>query len=281
MALMGPTSPRRGIKKVLAFAGRVLGIAAVVIGWFTETILFPIPFVLDMPDWRPFKRRPFLIYPPLITGCYVSAVLAAIISNYFLAIVLAITGTFLIVLMRSSLDEKHEADRKHEAELLFPSSEPAQRAWAASEQVPAGIRAQFQEIILARDIPVEAKTVVCALVLGAAEGIVPEVWPPTKALEDLDSRVEQFVMALSSWMRARQAMLKALGNAGKTGLSRRQLMNAVGRDVPLNAADVPWAQDILSEMAERGEVVTRSMTKKPSWERYWLPEHAPVSNQGP
>jgi hypothetical protein len=265
VALMGLKITRRGIKKALAFAGRLLRIIALVIGWFTETFLFPIPLILDMPDWWPFKKWPLLIYPPLIIGCYVFAVREAIISNYFLATVLAITGTFLIVVMRASyLGGEHEVE-------LEPDIGLTRRAWAASEQAPADIRAQLQEIILAKDIPAEVKTVVYTVVVSAAEGKVPEVdWRPSKAS---DSRVEQFVTALRSWMLGRQVMLRALGNAGRSGLFRGQLMKAAG-------GDVPRARDMLSEMVKRREVVMRSMNKEPDWELYWLPEHAPRHGSG-
>ena len=210
-----------------------------------------------------FGRWPYLLYPPLITGCYAFALWDAISGeNYYLAIVLAVTGTFLIAVMRSPLVDVVE----------LPDSKLTKRAEAAIARVSVKIKAQYDEIIVARDIPVEVKTVVCEMVVGAVEGKFPTIdWPPPKAFEDLGSRVPEFVTALGSWMRPRQAMLKALGEAGSAGLLSGELVKTAG-------GDVPTARNMARQMVGCGEVVMRETG---SAKRYWLPEYAPVSDYGP
>ncbi len=271
VALMGLKGARRGIKKALAFAGRLLEKLASFIGWVAAEILFPIPGLEILISW--FWRWPFLLYPPLIMGCYAFALWDTISSkNYYLAIVLAITGAWLIAVMRLNLQALGD-DGRDEVEL--PDSKLTKRAEAAIAQVPANIRAQYHEIMVARDIPVEVRTFVCELVVGAVEGKFPKVdWTPLKAVEDLDARVPEFLTALGtldSWMRSRQAMLKALGDAGRAGLLSGELVKTAG-------GHVPTARNMVREMAGRGELVMR---KEGSAKRYWLPEHAPVSDQGP
>lgn len=217
-----------------------------------------------------FKRRPYLLYPPLIILCYVLALLRAISKDYSLAIVLAIMGTFFVYLLRNSPDGKGEI-------AIFPNSTLTQRTWAAIARVPADIKEQFFQIIVAQDIPVQERTVACTLALGAFEGNVPNVdWPPPMTLEDLDPRVRQFVIDLRSWLWAHQAVLKALRDAGRAGLFRWPLVDAAGGGVPST-----WVTDMVSDMAQRGELVMRNKSDKPSGEHYWLPKHAPVSHQGP
>lgn len=196
MALMGLTSARRGIKKALAFAGRLLEKLTAWIGYLTMELLFPIPGIDILISW--FGRWPFVLYPPLITGCYAFALWDVFSSkNYYFAIVLAITGTFLIAVMRSPISP----DGGDGVEL--PDSKLLKCAEAAIAQVPDDIRAQYYEIIRASDIPVEVKKVVCAVVVFAVEGKFPDLdWQPHKILEDPAPPVKEFVTALGDWKKS-------------------------------------------------------------------------------